>query len=191
MRKTLSLVGLIAAGAVSLALAADQPGAAAKPQVYDAGIVHARGTVESIDYNTRTVTLKGDDGGLVTLQIGPDATRFNEVKKGDIVKIDYLESVGVVVQSPDATTASATGSQSVLVRNKGVKPSGMMIQTDVVVATVVKIDSSRRIATLRGPQGDTIHIHVAPDVQNLKNVKPGDHVVVKFTRQMALSVHKP
>lgn len=188
----LQTVIVLVAGAAAFAAAADQPrGADAKPGVYEAGVMHAKGTVEDIDYDKRTVTLKGDNGELVTLEIGPAAKRFNEVKKGDIVKIDYLESVGVMVQPPDATTEHAMGTQSVLVRNKGVKPSGVMVRTDVVTATVEKIDAKRRQAVVKGPEGNSVHIHVAPDVPNLENVKVGDHVVVKFTRQLGISVHKP
>jgi|SRR6185312_14534253 len=191
MRRILPVVGLFLAGAAGLAAAADQPRDMEKPGVYEAGVMHAKGTVEDIDYDKRTLTLKGQDGELVTLEIGPAAKRFNEIKKGDIVKIDYLESVGVMVQPPSETTEHAMGTQSVLVRNKGVKPSGVMIRTDVVTATVEKIDAKKRQAVVKGPEGNSVHIHVAPDVPNLENVKVGDHVVVKFTRQLGISVHKP
>lgn len=191
MRRTWAVVCLLLAGASGFAAAADQPRSEAKPGVYQAGVMHARGTVEDIDYDKRTVTLKGDNGELVTLEIGPEAKRFNEVKKGDIVKIDYLESVGVMVQPPDETAEHAIGTQSVLVRGKGTKPSGVMVRTDVVTATVEKIDAKKRLAVVKGPEGNSVHIHVAPDVPNLENVKVGDHVVVKFTRQLGLSVHKP
>jgi Cu/Ag efflux protein CusF len=191
MRRLLAVVVLLA-GAAGIAAAADQPmESEAKPGVYQASTMHAKGTVEDIDYDKRTVTLKGDNGELVTLEIGAGAKRFNEVKKGDIVKIDYLESVGVMVQPPSESTEHAMGSQSVLVRGKGTKPSGVMVRTDIVTATVEKIDAKKRLAVVKGPEGNSVHIHVAPDVPNLENVKVGDQVVVKFTRQLGLSVHKP
>ena len=55
MRTILPVVGLLLAGVAGLAAAADQPkDSNAKPGVYEAGVMHAQGTVEDIDYNNRT-----------------------------------------------------------------------------------------------------------------------------------------
>ena len=56
------------------------------------------GTNYAIDYASRTVTLKTDSGKSVTLQVGPQAKNFNQVKVGDKVKVDtatgsYVERV--------------------------------------------------------------------------------------------------
>jgi hypothetical protein len=36
-------------------------------------------TVEAIDYDKRTVDLKGAKGNVVTLKVGPEAKNFNQV----------------------------------------------------------------------------------------------------------------
>jgi Cu/Ag efflux protein CusF len=175
---------------VGVAKAADAP--MAKPGVFEAAAKTVTATVVEIDYKTRAVTLQeGKDGPQTTMVVTPEATRFNEIKKGDIVQIDYLESVGVMVQSPDKTIATAEGSSSVMVRNQGKKPSGVMTETDVVTATVVTVNAKKRTATLKGPAGNTFNIDVAPDVTNLENVKKGDQVLVKYTRTVAIDVRKP
>jgi Cu/Ag efflux protein CusF len=162
-----------------------------KPAVTEAAAVSITATVEAIDYKNRSITLKGPEGNTQTMVVGPEATRFDKVKKGDVVQVDYLESVAVVVQSPDKQIATAEGTQSVIVRNQGRKPSGTLVQTDVVTATVEKIDAKARKATLKGPNGNMFNISIAPDVENLENVKKGDQLLVQVTRSLALDVRKP
>ena len=125
-----------------------------KPGVLNAAAASVTATVESIDYTTRMISLKTPDGNVQTMEVGPGVVRFNEIKKGDLIQVDYLESVVVVVQDPHETISSAQGSSTVLVRNKGKSPSGTVVQTDVVTATVVKINAKKRKATLRGPDGN-------------------------------------
>src|SRR3954468_15835150 len=85
-----------------------------KPGVVEARSASLTGTVDSIDYKTRQVVLKTADG-LVPMEVGPEAARFNEVKKGDTVKIDYLESVAVMVADPHSDIGSAQASGKVIV----------------------------------------------------------------------------
>jgi hypothetical protein len=177
---------LLLAGA-SGAAAADQP----KPAKYESAVSTIKATVKNIDYAARTITLKGSTGKTSTMDVGPEVVRFNEIKKGDQVEIQYLESVGISVHSPHDKIASAEGTSSVVVRNESKEPSGTKVTTEVVTASVVQINAKTRKATLRGPSGDLVHIDVAPDVEHLENVKKGDQVVVTYTRSLAIDIKKP
>jgi len=161
-----------------------------KPGVVEAAAASVTGTVEDIDYNTRMLTLSTPDGQEVTMEVGPEAHRFNEVKKGDKIKIDYLVSVAVLVQDPHETVDSAQASGTVVIRNKTEKPSGTAVQTHVVTATISKINHKKRTAVLKGPDGREFPIDIAPDVKNLENVKKGDQVVVKYTTAVGITVSK-
>jgi hypothetical protein len=57
--------------------------------------------VEDIDYSARLVTLKGPEGNSLTLKVGEQAKKFNEVKKGDRVAVTYTEALGISVTSPE------------------------------------------------------------------------------------------
>jgi len=57
-----------------------------------------RTKIESIDYDKRTVTFKGRNGTLVTYKIGPDAKRFNEVKRGDMLWVEYSQTITMTVK---------------------------------------------------------------------------------------------
>lgn len=181
------LMGTLGANAAEMAADMHQE----KPAALEAAMGSITATVKSIDYATRMVTLEKADGTTVDMEVGPEAVRFNEVKKGDIVEIDFMMSVAVVVQSPDTEIASVEGSNVAIVRNEGKKPSGVAVATDVVTATVVKVNAKKRTATLKGPDGKTMDIDVSPDVKNLENVKKGDKILVKLTRTLAIDVRKP
>ena len=57
-------------------------------------------TVEDINYKTRTVTLKGPQGGTVTLAVHESAKKFNQVKKGDQVVARVTEAVVMAIRKP-------------------------------------------------------------------------------------------
>lgn len=163
-----------------------------KPAAVDADVVSVSATVANVDYQKRELTLQGDQGGNMTVQVGPDVTRFNEIKKGDRVDVDYFESVAITVQPPDAVGGGAmAGAQTAVVRNPGKKPSGMVIDTDMVTATVASVDAKNRTAELTGPNGGNIHVEIAPDVPDIDKLKKGDQVKVRYTRTLAIAVRKP
>jgi len=54
-------------------------------------------TVESIDYPSRVVMLRGPQGGTRTFKVGPEVTNFDAVRKGDEVVVRHTNAVGIVV----------------------------------------------------------------------------------------------
>jgi Cu/Ag efflux protein CusF len=57
-----------------------------------------RTKIESIDYEKRTVTFKGRGGVMKTYQIGPEAKRFNEIRRGDMLSVEYSQTIKMVVK---------------------------------------------------------------------------------------------
>jgi len=57
-----------------------------------------RTKIESIDYDKRTIAFKGRNGTLVTYKIGPEAKRFNEVKRGDMLWVEYSQTITLTVK---------------------------------------------------------------------------------------------
>ncbi len=54
--------------------------------------------VESIDYDTRMVTFKNRKGVLTTYKVGPQAKRFNDIRRGDMLVVEYSQTVTMSVQ---------------------------------------------------------------------------------------------
>jgi hypothetical protein len=72
----------------------------AKPMgiVVDTTVVS--GTVTDINYDQRLVTLLGPAGNSRTFQVGPEATKFGAVKKGDVVVVTLKTATSIEVKAP-------------------------------------------------------------------------------------------
>lgn len=162
---------------------------AGKPVAVESDVVTMSATVEGVDHQKRELTLKGQGGNTVTLQVGPDVTRFDEIKKGDTVQIDYLEAVAIALH-PKGSAVPTGGAETAVVRDPGKKPSGSVTDTAVMSAKVQSVDVGKRELVLRGQDGSDMQVHVPESIPNLEQIKPGDQLTVRLTRSLAISVRK-
>ncbi len=72
----------------------------AKPMGIVVDTVVVSGKVTAIDYGARTVTLVGPEGNSRTFQVGPEATKFDAVKQGDVVVITLKSATSLQVVTP-------------------------------------------------------------------------------------------
>ena len=144
-------------------------------------------TVEAIDYDKRTVDLKGPKGNVVTLKVGPEAKNFNQVKTGDRVTAKYCESTAIQVRKP-SEPPFAEKESSVQVAPKGGTPGGVAVETTEMTAVVDAINYKTRMVTLRGPQQKTVTLKVDDSVKRLNEVKKGDEIVIRRTEALAIDV---
>jgi len=68
-------------------------------------------TVQKIDQKTRHVTLRRPDGTKFTIVVDPEVHNLPQVKKGDVVRVTYRESIAYEVKKSDQAHP-ATGSAS-------------------------------------------------------------------------------
>ena len=61
-----------------------------------------RGTVQAVDATARTVTIRGETGNVVTLDVPQSVRRLNEVKVGDVVSAVYYDQVSVAAHPAGA-----------------------------------------------------------------------------------------
>ena len=54
--------------------------------------------VARIDHEARTITFKDRKGVLKTYKVGPQAKRFEEIRRGDMLVIEYKQTIAVSVQ---------------------------------------------------------------------------------------------
>ena len=100
-----------------------------------------RATVEDIDPATRTVTLKGEGGKTVDVELGDEVRNFDQIKKGDQVTVKYYQSIALGLRKSDEPPSTEV--QSAVLRSEpGQKPGGAMIKTMQVSATIESISAS-------------------------------------------------
>jgi len=142
--------------------------------------------VQAIDHDKRTLTLTGPDGQDLVLNADPSIKRFNKIQKGDVVQVNYKESVSLSL-GPSAGVPPNGEAQSAM-SAPGEKPAGSSIRTRDVMATVASVDRQNRLVTLRGPAGKDRVVRIAPDMQGFDSLKPGDPVQAHYSSAIAIKV---
>jgi Cu/Ag efflux protein CusF len=190
---------IVSTAAVCLALAMasvhataqDQHNAASTPQgMQRTTSATSTATVKKVDKKNRTVTMKGQDGKTFTVQVGPEARNFDQIKKGDLVTFHYEESLAIGLHKTDQPP-SVSEKQALSRAAVGEKPSGSRITTTQITAVVESIDRQSRTVTLRGPQGNLRTLQVGRDVEAFDRLQPGDMVAATYTEAVAIDVTTP
>ena len=181
----LLLVLMIAAGP---ALADDHEETKPGGTLVEATSIQA--TVEDIDLKDRIVTLKGEAGKLTKIKVGPAARNLDQVKKGDIVTVDYVQAVAIDIQKAEGDLSSTV---DVVVERaaKGQMPAGVVTGTVTVKGLITAIDHKARTVTIKGPEGNEVTLKVGEQAKRFHEVKKGEEVVVVYTEALGISVTKP
>ena len=177
------VVGIVAAGVlVSVARTA-----MAQAKTVSSEVRTETAIVESIDPQTRAITLKKADDTVVTVVAGPEITRFAEIKVGDKVTAKYYETMVVRVKQPgesevDSRAKGTTGAGQEL-------PGGTKARQRIIPATITKIDMETPSISFTGPSGWTYTSKVQ-DKEALAKVKVGDKVELVWTEAVLVSIER-
>jgi hypothetical protein len=191
MRALMATAPLLTAVALALpfveAIAQDAP---TKQQVIDAvagaEVTHLTATVEAVDMKTRTVTLRGPRGNAVDLQAGPEVKNLAQVKVGDKVEVDYMESLGLALKRGE-NLRTREETTSVTVPKGPQKPHGQIVRKVTMTASVLDLDQTNQTVRLQGPKGKVRDVKVK-DPKVLEDVKVGDTVQVTYIEGVAIRV---
>lgn len=189
--------------ALSLAACAGNEVAAPPPPVvtatekYDAPdrlervvTVNASAVVTKINQSKRLVTLKASDGSEQTIEVGPEVKNLAQVKKGDMVTVNFVKSAEFQLLKPGSAKLGAMGAEGVETAKPGDKPAGVAGQTVTVVTKVVKVDKKAPSITLQDKDGEVVTLPVQ-DAKRLDPVKAGDLLAITFNRAVAIVVESP
>jgi len=177
------VVGIVAAG-VLMSVART---AMAQAKTVSSEVRTETAIVESIDPQTRAITLKKADDTVVTVVAGPEITRFAEIKVGDKVTAKYYETMVVRVKQPgesevDSRARGTTGAGQEL-------PGGTKARQRTIPATITKIDMETPSISFTGPSGWTYSSKVQ-DKEALAKVKVGDKVELVWTEAVLVSIER-
>ena len=150
----------------------------------------ATATVQKVNLKNRHVTLKGSDGKTFTIVAGDEVRNLKQVKKGDVVRVTYHESVAYQVNKAGTAKPGVSESTDVSRAKLGDKPGASVTNTVSVRMTIAAISKPTSEVTLRGPQGKTVQVKVR-DPSKLDQVQVGDVVDITYTEAIAVAVEKP
>lgn len=150
--------------------------------------VTATAVIENIDKKNRTVTLRGPEGRMFSVQAGDQVKQFDKLKVGDKVRVTYNESLALSLRAPGEPAPSAKDEEMAKETTKG----GELGREITATAEVVDVDKNNNTITLQGPEGRTWEMHVTqPEMQaKLDKLKKGDKIDAKYTENLAVSIEK-
>jgi hypothetical protein len=155
-------------------------------------LVEMTATVEDVDMASRLVTLKGPEGGMLTVQAGPEVKNLGEVKKGDQVKVSYYRSMAVDVITPGSASKSASETGAVRAE-AGAKPAGAVGRRVHKTVKIAAVDPIKKAISFYDTDGRWREVSMdRPDIEHyLDEIKAGDTVEVVFTEALAVSISAP
>ncbi|MCI0507299.1 MAG: hypothetical protein L0Z73_14480 [Gammaproteobacteria bacterium] len=162
-----------------------------KPAGVATQTITIKAIVDSIDQKNRTAVLRSTDGKTSqTINISPDVKNLDQVKKGDEVTVEQVETLAIEVMPKGEAPSAKAAAKYVEVAKPGEKPRRTELQMSELIATVTSIDYKERTLTLTGPEGRIQKLKVGPEATRFDKVKKGDEVFVQHTIATAISVQK-
>ncbi|MCC7490290.1 MAG: hypothetical protein IT485_11660 [Gammaproteobacteria bacterium] len=152
-------------------------------------IVEKRAVVEAINLEKRLVTLKADNGEVVTIEVGDQVRNLPQLKVGDHVVARYYEAIGARIstaKTPDSPTIDLAAERA----PEGAMPGAAVGQRVTVPVTIVSVANDGKVVSFYGDDGLQRVIEVQrPEGQAFaRGLKEGDMVELTYTEALAISV---
>ena len=157
----------------------------AQVKVLPTQTVTVDGTVETIDYPKRVVTIKTTTGEFHTFDVPEGARRFNEIKVGDRVQAKYNNNVTVRLKPPGE--AAVDTAKTARTGGEGAMPGGMAATERTMTATISAIDKSASSITFVGPNNWKYSRRVV-EPKIFDQVKVGDQVDITWNTDLTVAV---
>jgi Cu/Ag efflux protein CusF len=147
-------------------------------------------TVEAIDSAKRELTLKGPKGNYVVMECPDSVKRFDEVKVGDKITVNYMEALVLELHKADSAAKLGMSETTGVERMKTEKPSATISRQTTATVAVEAVDPAAPSITVRTADGNTLSFRVQ-DKKNLESVQPGDKIVITYSEAVAIKVSTP
>jgi len=146
-------------------------------------------SVEAIDHEKRHITLKGPQGNVAEFEVGPQATRFDEIKVGDKLHVKYDIAVVGELREPTAEEKSTplVDVTSDPQRLASTSPAAAIGRVVRAVTTIDAVDKSAQTFTVKDPVEGSVAVHVE-DPTVLEHLSVGQTIIVTFAESLALAV---
>lgn len=175
------VLGLAAHGCLS---AGEEMAKMKKPAISATQTVQVETVVEAVDYEARTVTLKGPQGNLKTIK-AEKTPNLEQVEVGDHVNIEFMENMSIEVVTADGAEPGQGVMTASAVNSPDEAPGGMEMATTVTTAIVQEINLEANTFKLKMPGGE-IREFTAQNPENLKAAAVGDVVIATHTEAVAI-----
>ncbi len=188
MKRSILALSILTAACLPLGLQADDKKSAAPQTAISTEYNTITAKVLEVDYATQKLTLENDIGERRVVKVDSKVKNFKNIKKGDIVKIEQIDSLALTLtkkekgEKPSAEVVTEKSTAPV-----GSKPAADVVESSQITAEVVKVDMAKSMVELKGPAGNILALK-AKDPKNLEGIKKGDMIAATYTEALAISV---
>jgi hypothetical protein len=168
---------------------AAEEGEMERPSMYASQTAIVTAVVEAIDHETRVVSVRKNDGQVLTFTASDEARNLGQVSVGDVLTAEYQETISIQVMANEGHEPQAALMDATARTEEGEMPGFAAMDATVITATVEEINIEANTFKLKGPDG-TINEYVARNPENLKRSKVGDLVVITITEAVAIVVEQ-
>jgi Cu/Ag efflux protein CusF len=145
-------------------------------------------TIESIEHETRVVTLKEDNGEYSEIAVPAEVKRFDTLKVGDKITAKYYENIVLRLKMPGETATDTD--TAAITPGTGAKAGGTAATQRTISATITAIDPKVPSISFSGPNGWKYSSRVE-DKAALAKVKVGDRMDITWTLAVLISAEAP
>ena len=147
------------------------------------------GTVEAVDHANRTVTIRLKDGKVVTLDVPPEAMRFDQVKVGTPVQASYYDWVSIRLKPAGEPPVDRIDPPNTIATT-GSLPGATKFRQRVTTVTITGWDPVNKVVSFTGPNGVAYSRMLldTTDPKIVEGLKKGDRVDVTRLEAVTLTV---
>jgi hypothetical protein len=177
---------------ILLAAAFFAPGlAAAQPAVVSASAERIA-VVESVNAQERSVLLRGQDGTLATVVLGPQVRNFAQIRPGDRVVTTVTDAIAVSLARPDGR-GPVGAAEAISRAPEGARPGMRYTDAQRMRVRIEGIDLGRNSVAYVDPAGTRREVLVqTPEMRRfMRTLRPGDEVDVVFVESISVRVVPP
>ncbi|HOW75609.1 MAG TPA: hypothetical protein PK959_06715 [Candidatus Competibacteraceae bacterium] len=195
MKKAVTLTVLAAASLLAMpAMAQDKaPAASTSTMAAIADAMGARekttavGVVQTVDLQSRLVSIKNEDGKIFTIHAGPEVRNLAQIGPGSVVKVEYQEALAVALEKAPSGGVNVREDTVSAGRTAAGALPGATIEDNVqMIGTIIAIDKAKRTVLI---QGAMHHVNLKiPANMDLKDLKVGDQVVAHYVQELGIAV---
>lgn len=148
------------------------------------------GTIEQIDAEQGTVTIKPQAGDPVTMALSAKIDTAT-IKEGDQVSAEYYQSLLMEAREPTEQELQnpMQSYEGTTTAPQGEEPMGGTLRQVKAVVDIESVDSQNQTVTIKGPEGNSMTLPVQ-DSTMLESLQQGQQRVVTYTEALGISVEK-
>ena len=148
--------------------------------------------VDRVDARNRTIVVRGPDNMPQTLQLGPEVRNFDQIRRGDRVRLHYEEAVAVRM-APRGSRMEPETMVGAARAEPGARPAAGVAAATRAQVRITAVDTANNTVSFVGPSRVERTVAVrAPELREfLKTLSVGDRVDVAIAEAVAIRVERP